>query len=46
MEASDFVRDLVGEETRTLFTALADLEWRAAQAAVTDWDRDRYFDRI
>ncbi len=46
MEASSFVRDLVGEECRTLFTALAELEWRAAQAAVTDWDRDRYFDRI
>lgn len=46
MERSDFVSDLIGEECKTLLTALAEHEWRTAQAAVTDWDLLRYFDRI
>lgn len=46
MADSDFVREIVGEESRTLFREPAAHEWRAALSAVTDWDRNRYFDRI
>ncbi|MDI6023519.1 glutamine synthetase family protein [Leucobacter sp. UT-8R-CII-1-4] len=46
MEQSSFVAEVIGEDCKQLITALAEHEWRTAAAAVTDWDRARYFDRI
>lgn len=44
--ASPFVRDLIGQNDTDHFHAVAVHEWTQSQAAVTDWDRERYFDRI
>ena len=43
---SDFVRRLIGEENTSHFRHLAELEWRVYQSTVTQWDLQRYFDRI
>lgn len=43
---SDFVEDLIGTEPRDLFAAFAKHEWSKFQATVTDWELQRYFDRI
>ncbi|GAA1249063.1 glutamine synthetase family protein [Prauserella halophila] len=43
---SDFVRRLIGEESTSHFRHLAELEWRVYQSTVTQWDLQRYFDRI
>lgn len=44
--ASDFVRQLIGEESTSHFRHLAEFEWRVYQSTVTQWDLQRYFDRI
>ncbi|MBU3994481.1 MAG: glutamine synthetase family protein [Actinobacteria bacterium] len=46
MGASDFVRELVGTDSQDLFVAFAEHEWSKFQSAVTDWELQRYFDRI
>lgn len=43
---SDFVAGLLGEEDRRHFRLLAEFEWRDYQTTVSDWDLQRYFDRI
>ena len=46
MGASAFALGLVGQDRVDLFTALADHEWFKFQSSVTDWELQRYFDRI
>ena len=46
MRQSEFVKDVVGEESRNLFGHFAEHEWQVAQAHVSDWELNRYFDRI
>lgn len=46
MAASEFVPQLVGKEPHELFVAFAEHEWTTFQSAVTDWELQRYFDRI
>lgn len=43
---SAFVESLLGEEDRKHFRLLAEFEWRDFQRTVSDWDLQRYFDRI
>ena len=43
---SEFVLGLLGEEDRKHFRLLAEFEWRDFQKTVSDWDLQRYFDRI
>ncbi|MGK0716713.1 glutamine synthetase family protein [Leucobacter sp. W1153] len=44
--ASEFVRELVSTDSQVLFVAFAEHEWSKFQSAVTDWELQRYFDRI
>lgn len=46
MGESEFVKSVVGEESRNLFMHFALHEWNVAQAHVSDWELARYFDRI
>lgn len=43
---SAFVTALIGEEDRRHFRLLAEFEWKDFQRTVSDWDLQRYFDRI
>jgi glutamine synthetase len=43
---SAFVEGLIGDEDRRHFRLLAEFEWRTFQLTVSDWDLQRYFDRI
>ncbi len=43
---SDFARDWFGDEFVDHFAATRDWEWRKWQDAVTDWERQRYFEII
>ncbi|MGN6503814.1 MAG: glutamine synthetase family protein, partial [Pseudolysinimonas sp.] len=43
---SEFALALLGEEDRRHFRLLAEFEWRDFQRTVSDWDLQRYFDRI
>ena len=45
-DASEFVHALLGEDDTDHFRILGEYEWKTAQAAVTDWQLRRYFDRI
>ncbi len=44
--ASDFVRDVFGSEMQQHYTHFFRSEQQAFDAAVTDWERIRYFERI
>jgi glutamine synthetase len=46
LRASSFVRAEVGDEVVEHFGILAEHEWTSFLSAVSDWDLDRYFDRI
>ena len=43
---SDFVRQVLGEEIQQHYSHFFETERAASQAAVTDWERRRYFERI
>ncbi|MEQ5842931.1 glutamine synthetase family protein [Paraburkholderia acidicola] len=43
---SEFVQEIIGKENARHFKELAGDEWRQFQSSVTDWELDRYFDRI
>ena len=43
---SAFVESLIGDEDRRHFRILAEFEWKSYQSTVSDWDMQRYFDRI
>ena len=45
-ESSQFTKDTFGEEVVTHYTHFFETELEAYQSAVTDWDRQRYFERI
>jgi glutamine synthetase len=44
--ASDFARDWFGDDFVDHFAATREWEWRQWQDAVTDWERQRYFEII
>lgn len=44
--SSSFVRDLIGLQDQSHFKALADHEWSTFHSTVSEWDLQRYFDRI
>jgi glutamine synthetase len=44
--ASPFVQNMIGDEDRHHFQVLAEYEWNSYQTTVSDWDLQRYFDRI
>lgn len=46
MAASEFVPELIGKDPHELFVAFAKHEWTRFQSTVTDWELQRYFDRI
>lgn len=45
-KAGKLVLKLIGERNAHHFQVLALHEWRKYQSAVTDWDLERYFDRV
>ena len=45
-KSSQFAKDTFGEEVVTHYTHFFETELEAYQSAVTDWDRQRYFERI
>lgn len=45
-EASAFVKSALGEDVHAHYTHYFRVEHRAYDAAVTDWERKRYFERI
>ena len=45
-KSSQFSKDTFGEEVVTHYTHFFETELEAYQSAVTDWDRQRYFERI
>lgn len=44
--AAPFVRERFGEDTVDHFRILLEHEWSVFQSTVSDWDLNRYFDRI
>ena len=44
--ASAFITELLGEDDAAHYRIMGEHEWSVAQAAVTDWQLRRYFDRI
>lgn len=46
LDASEMARDAFGADTVAFYVHTARLECQAQRQAVTDWDRQRYFERI
>mmetsp|Transcript_1624 Transcript_1624/g.3775 ORF Transcript_1624/g.3775 Transcript_1624/m.3775 type:complete len:498 (+) Transcript_1624:259-1752(+) len=46
LRASDFVREVFGEEVQEHYAHFYHLEQQAFDLAVTDWERKRYFEQI
>ena len=45
-EKSEFVREVFGEATQQHYAHVYEQEYELFKAAVTDWERSRYFDQI
>lgn len=46
MKKSDFIKGVVGEDVFKKYTRAKREEWNEYTSQVTDWEIDRYLDRI